>query len=100
MFDAEKDHALALDQIEHQIVPHDEFPKSLGILKAGPHFLHEGSRFSRSNGVGEKCPSGLGEPAEGWDDVVEQAIEEAGEGGRPFPAKKGLKSSEIGREIL
>jgi len=100
VLDGKEDRLAPANEVEEQVLIQDELPK----LVAGPDEPTKaaagGARFQGSGGVLEKWTARLGEPAQRGDEVVEQAIRQASEGGAPVFAKEYPDRVKVLGEIL
>ena len=100
VLDGEEDHLVPANEVEEQVLIQDELSKVVAGPDESPEASAGGARFQGSGGVIEKVTARLWELAECGDEVVEQVIQQASEGGAPGCAEKIPDSVKVLGEVL
>lgn len=100
MLDGEKHEPFASDEVQQQIVVHDEFPKFVGFPQPAAQLPNQRLNLGGLDGVSQKGPAGQGKPTQRWNNFIKEPIQEPLKRRCAVRFKKCLDGSEVGREIF
>lgn len=100
MFDGEKHEPLASDEIQQQVVIHNEFPKVIVFPQFTAQLPNLGLSPSGLDGVGQKGPAGQGKSTQGRNDFIKEPLQEPAKCRRALRLKKRLNVVEVGRKVF
>ena len=81
MFDGQKIESAAPDQVENDVIIHDKLAEVISLAQHGSKTLKQRLSFQRPNDMGKEGTARLRKATNGRDDIVEEAVQKASEGG-------------------
>ena len=100
VLDGKKHEPFAADEVQHQVVVHDEFPKIVAFPQPAAQFPNQRLNPCGLDGMSQEGPAGQGKPTQRWNNFINEPLQEPSESSRALGFKKRLDSSEIGREVF
>ncbi len=100
VFHGEEDHLVPAHQIEHEIVVHYELPQIVSFVEKLAQTFGQRRRFGGFHCAGQEGSTGLREPTQRGNDVIEEAVEKPMKCHPTVRGDKFFDGSEIGREVF